>query len=113
MHILQDENGNLIPHGHEHEHGHEHDHEHHDHEHHHNHDHEHSHGPVKTKEQMTVLLDYMLRHNQSHAADLDKLEAKLAENGMTEAAGYVRKAVDEYTKGNLYLSLALSTVKGE
>ena len=60
---------------------------------------------------MTAILDYMLRHNQSHAAELDRLEAKLLEAGMPEAAGHIRKAVDEYTKGNLYLSLALSVVK--
>ena len=42
MHILKDENGNLIPHGHDSGHDHEHDHGH-DHEHVHDHDHEHTH----------------------------------------------------------------------
>ena len=66
---------------------------------------------METKEQMAALLDYMLKHNQSHAAELDKMAAKLDEKQMAEAASQVRKAVDEFTKGNLYLSLALSTVK--
>ena len=134
MHVLYDENGNLVPHGHNGEHCHEqdhceqaaggncpavedpenciHHHEHeHDHEHHHDHHHDHAHEPVRTKEQMAALLDYMLKHNQSHAAELDRMETKLLEAGMPEAAGHLRKAVDEYTKGNLYLSLALSSVK--
>ena len=128
MHLLQDENGNVIPHGHEGEHCHYHDEAHCDrhegdhcevkeggacphsgHEHH--HEHHHDHGPMDTKEQMAKLLDYMLKHNQSHAAELDKMAARLNEEHMPEAAEQVRKAVDEFTKGNLYLSLALSSVK--
>ena len=149
MHLLQDENGNPIPHGDEEGHEHEHDHEGHvhedgcpakegedcqahehcevkeggscphghgDHEHDHSHQHghghhHHDHGPMDTKEQMAVLLDYMLKHNQSHAGELDKMAAKLAEKDLPEASEQVRKAVDEFTKGNLYLSLALSLVK--
>ncbi|MBO7710274.1 MAG: cobalt transporter [Lachnospiraceae bacterium] len=124
MHLLHDENGNVIPHGHGGEHCHHHDEAHcdrHEGDHcevkeggacpHGGHEHHHDHGPMNTKEQMAALLDYMLKHNQSHAAELDKMAARLNEENMPEAAEQVRKAVDEFTKGNLYLSLALSSVK--
>lgn len=112
MHLVKDENGNLCSHGQEHSH-----------EHHGDgecggcasgcggHSHGHSHGSLETPEQMTALLDYMLKHNQSHAAELDQLAAKLQTAGRGDAAEQIKKAVDEFQKGNLYLSLALSMVK--
>ena len=60
-----------------------------------------------------AVLTYMLEHNQSHAAELDRMAVKLTEEGNAAAAEQVRKAVDEFSKGNLYLSLAVSLVKGE
>lgn len=39
------------------------------------------------------------------------MAAKLAADGQAGAAEQIRKAVDEFQKGNLYLSLALSMVK--
>ncbi len=114
MHLVKDENGNLCSHGHEHSH-----------EHHaetecggctagcggHSHEQEHGHKAFETPEQMAALLDYMLKHNQSHAAELDQLAAKLQTAGRGDAAEQIKKAVDEFQKGNLYLSLALSMVK--
>ncbi len=115
MHILTDENGNPVPHGHEHCDHHEHcesgHHEHCDQDHEHCEHHHHAHGPVQTKEQMSALLDYMWKHNESHAAELDKMCGKLREQHMDAAAEQVKKAVDEFQKGNLYLSVALSLVK--
>ncbi len=119
MHIVTDENGNPVPHGHdaschEHEHCHAQEngcpgHEHHAHEGHHHHLHDHA--EPQTKDQMAALLDYMAKHNEQHAAELDRMAAKLAENGRADAAEHVRKAVDEFQKGNLYLNLALSMVR--
>ena len=60
---------------------------------------------------MSALLDYMLKHNEAHAAELDRLCGKLQEQQLVLAAEQVRKAVDEFQKGNLYLSVALSLVK--
>lgn len=115
-------------HAHSHEHGHEHEHTHthsHEetgcsgctagcggHEQEHAHEHSHSHAAPVTQDQMTALLDYMLKHNQSHAAELDQMAAKLQAAGKADAAEQIKKAVDEFQKGNLYLSLALATVKG-
>ncbi len=95
MHLIKDENGNLIPHGHEHVHEHTHEdghththahtHEHgHEEEHHHHHDHDHGcEGSCDTgcngcggaakedpKAQLVALLGYMLDHNESHARSL-------------------------------------------
>ncbi len=117
MHIVSDENGQPVSHGHQSEcHSHEncradengcpeHDH----------HGHCHAHGsqhPVpQTKEQMTALLDYMSKHNEQHAAELDRLSAQLVDFNRADAAEILRKAVDEFQKGNLYLNLALSMVR--
>ena len=110
MHILKDENGNPIPHGHDHEHCHEHEHCHAqadgngpEHDHH----HEHSGGGI----QSAALLDYMWKHNVSHAAELDKMAQRLEDEGRADAAVQVRKAADEFQKGNLYLGLALSMLR--
>lgn len=131
MHIVKDENGNILPHGH-HEHPHSHDgaehtHEHshmegHEHEHHHHHDHEGCAGSCGSdcqgcqeqqdpKAQLTALLSYMLSHNESHAKELDAMAGKIADAGMAGAAEQIRKGVAEFQKGNMYLSLALSMVK--
>lgn len=136
MHLIQDENGNVCPHSHEHTHTHTHTYEHtHAHSHEHGHEeehahthgeepcekgcsgcggHEHSHGtaePVSDQDKMAALLDYMLKHNEHHAAELDQMAGKLQSSGKTAAAEQLKKAVDEFQKGNLYLSLALSSVK--
>lgn len=111
MHIVKDENGNLCPH--EHTHG----------EH---HAHTHSHGEScgndcgsechgcsehDPKKENLALLTYMLQHNEHHAAELDQMAEKLRAAGQEKAAEQIRKAVDEFQKGNLYLSVALATVK--
>ncbi len=161
MHLIQDENGNPVAHGHDHEHAHthtyEHTHEHshedgHDHEHahthtyehthehshehgheddhHHTHDHahehshEHSHSACAntdcgkdscdgcaSADKTAALLGYMLDHNEHHAAELDQIADRLRAEGKDAAAEQIKKAVDEFKKGNMYLGLALSTVK--
>lgn len=58
-----------------------------------------------------ALLKYMLDHNTHHAAELDDMAKTLASQGNEHAAEQIRKAVDEFQKGNLYLGLALSLVK--
>ncbi len=131
MHLIKDENGNLCPHTHDHVHTHTHDGVTHTHAHSHahghedDHNHEHTHGedascgkescgecqgcgqedPVAKN---AALLTYMYQHNQSHAAELDQMAAKLSSEGMEKAAEQIRKAVDEFQKGNMYLNLALS-----
>ncbi|MCD7765722.1 MAG: cobalt transporter [Lachnospiraceae bacterium] len=136
MHLIQDENGNPVPHGHTHEHTHTHTYEHsHPHTHEHgqeeDHHHTHEHGDTcpaadgdythcgsceghtheaPSGDKMTALLDYMLKHNEHHAAELDQVAGQFHANGKADAAEQIKKAVDEFQKGNLYLRLALSMV---
>lgn len=105
MHLIQDENGNMIPHGHDHAHTHDH----------------HHHADCGTADcgsdctacgdKTAALLDYMLKHNEHHAAELDQLADRLRADGKEAAAEQIKKAVDEFNKGNMYLSLALASVK--
>lgn len=148
MHIIKDENGNVLSHAHEHEHTHTHTYEHchaHSHEHGHEDVHDHSHeesgncchshesdghchnheghshcagGHCHNHEDQTApgnknaaLLKYMLDHNTHHAAELDQMAEKLTSDGQDKAAEQIRKAVDEFQKGNLYLGLALSLLE--
>ncbi len=116
MHILQDENGNPLPHGHGQEHPHEcqeHCHGHEGGPHCHSHGEEgcgHGHGDCphaqEPAEKNAALLKYMLDHNTHHAAELDRMAQKLEDEGHQDAALQIRKAVDEFQKGNLYLNLA-------
>lgn len=124
MHIVKDENGNVCPH--EHGHGHEHgycgEQEHgcraHDQT---CHSHEHGgeahchgcggSGADAPADKNAALLNYMLDHNRHHASELDQMADKLAGEGQQQAAEQIRKAVDEFQKGNLYLDLALSLLK--
>ena len=62
-------------------------------------------------DKMVALLDYMLKHNEHHAAELDQVAENLRKAGKEAAAEQIKKAVDEFQKGNLYLGLALSSVK--
>lgn len=104
MHILQDENGNMIPHhagegcG------------------------EPAHhcgacahgencGEKDRRKEAQALLQYMYQHNQQHAAELDRLAANLVKLGMSDVAKQVTEGVSEYQKGNIRLNLALSLMK--
>lgn len=80
------------------------------------HPHSHAHGSLpepQTPQQMAAVLEYMLRHNRQHAAQLDQFSSKLMDMDQEESAMQLQKAVDEFSKGNLYLGLALSLLKGE
>ena len=81
MHLIKDENGNIIHHGHEHTHehmhadgvvhGHSHSHE--DGE-----SHEHVHpDEINEKNKLLTLLKYMFEHNEHHAEELEKMAGKM------------------------------------
>lgn len=134
MHLIKDENGNVIPHeGHSHEHTHEHTHADgvthshaHNHEAGHEHEHTHSHGDScghgehcgncaggDCKNETVALLTYMLQHNEHHAAELDQMAENLKKMGMDAAAKTIREGVADFQKGNMRLGLALTLVKEE
>lgn len=135
MHLIKDENGNLVHHGHDHDHEHSHEHTHADgvtHSHSHNHDHGeahehahadgcggHSHGHCGScsggdcKNETVALLTYMLQHNEHHAAELDQMAENLKKMGMDAAAKTIKEGVADFQKGNMRLGLALTLVKEE
>ena len=113
-----------------HDHGHEH--HHHDHEcgcgHDHGHDHEcgcgHDHGHDhhhegcgcgcgghEQQDENVAVLAYMLDHNKHHALELKEIAKHLREVGKDEAAAQIEKGVEDFEKGNMRLSIALSLVK--
>ena len=83
-----------VSHGHEHEHAHTHEH---------GHDHEHDHGCLRCTrtaraaaaaagDKTAALLDYMLKHNEHHAAELDQVADKLRAEGKEAAADQIKQS---------------------
>ena len=108
-------------HSHDHDHAHPHDHDHlHGHGHAHTHDHSHDcgghcgscqsqceHSPM---EELTALMKYMVAHNAAHARELAELAHKLEEAGNRMAYEQVMAAVSDFEKGNMRLSVVLSSL---
>ena len=129
MHLIKDENGNLIQHGHEHTHQHTHaDGVSHTHAHTHDgtegHDHTHNEGQNCStdcggcqggdcRNETVALLTYMLQHNEHHAAELDQMADNLAKMGMDAAAKTIKESVSDFQKGNMRLIMCLATVYKE
>lgn len=102
-----------------HDHGHEHHHDHgcgcgHDH----GHDHHHHHegcgcgcGGHEVQDENVAILTYMLDHNKHHALELKEIAAHLREEGKDDVAAQIEKGVEDFEKGNMRLSIALSLVK--
>ena len=84
--------------------GHDHGHEHH------HHDHECCGGHDMPDENVAILT-YMLDHNKHHALELKEIAAHLRTVGKDEAAAQIEKGVEDFEKGNMRLSIALSLVK--
>ena len=116
-----------VTHTHAHEHVHEHDHVHpHDHaelhaegqEHTHSHDCGHGCGSCTTPcehtpmEELTALMKYMVGHNAAHAKELADLAQQLEKAGSHTAYEQVMAAVSDFEKGNMRLSVVLSSMKG-
>ena len=128
MHLIKDENGNLVQHGHAGSHVRRHVHTHEDgvtHSHTHSHaegdNHCHTHGDGHCgscesgdcKNETVALLTYMLQHNEHHAAELDQMADNLKKLNMDAAAKTIKEAVADFQKGNMRLGLALTLVKEE
>ena len=92
MHMLKDENGNIIPHGEGHDHHHDHDH----------HDHA----------ETDALIGYMVSHNAHHAEELKDIAHTLRHEGRGEIADCIEAAVADFATGNEKLSKALEMIKG-
>lgn len=107
MHHVHDEHCSCGCGGHDH--GHDHEHGHHHHEHHEGCDC--GCGGQQTPDEDTAVLSYMLDHNRHHALELKEIAAHLREAGKDEAAAQIEKGVEDFEKGNMRLSIALSLVK--
>ena len=113
-----------VAHTHEHCHAHEHDHQHphnHDHLHEAGHTHDHSHecgsdcgscgGCQHTPmEELVALMKYMVGHNAAHAKELADLAVQLEKAGSHAAYEQVMAAVSDFEKGNMRLSVVLSSL---
>ena len=119
-----------VAHSHEHTHAHAHDHSHpHDHEHLHDHgqehcDHHHDHthdcdhncggcgGSCQhtPMEELVALMKYMVGHNAAHAKELADLAVQLDKAGSHTAYEQVMAAVSDFEKGNMRLSVVLSSL---
>ena len=112
-------------HTHEHAHAHSHDHAHpHTHEHLHDHGHEHTHShdcshdchscgsacQHTPMEELIALMKYMVGHNASHAKELADLALQLEKAGSHTAYEQVMAAVSDFEKGNMRLSVVLSSL---
>ena len=115
-----------VAHTHEHSHSHSHDHAHpHDHEHLHGHDHAHTHSHECSgscqgcasqcehtpMEELMALMQYMVSHNAAHAKELADLAAQLEKIGNKTAYEQVMAAVSDFEKGNMRLSVVLSSLE--
>mgnify|MGYP003291881569 CR=1 FL=1 len=101
-------------------HHHDHDHEH---EHHHHHDHPHDHecsGSCQgcasqcehtPLEELMALMKYMVGHNAAHAKELADLAGQLQKLGNSVAYEQVMAAVSDFEKGNMRLSVVLSSME--
>ena len=140
MHIHHDHvsGGHAHEHSHTHEHTHDgvaHTHEHahahaHDHVHPHSHEHLHDHGSAHTHshdcggncgscasacqhtpmEELVALMKYMATHNAAHARELADLAVQLEKAGSRAAYEQVMAAVSDFEKGNMRLSVVLSSL---
>ena len=112
-------------HTHEHAHTHSHDHAHpHEHEHLHDHDHAHTHDHCDHNcsgcgsscehtpmEELVALMKYMVGHNAAHAKELADLAQQLEKAGSHTAYEQVMAAVSDFEKGNMRLSVVLSSLE--
>ena len=104
------------PHDHEHLHDQGHAHHHHHCDHHHDHDHEHcdhgcgGHCQHTPMEELVALMKYMVGHNAAHAKELADLAVQLDKAGSHAAYEQVMAAVSDFEKGNMRLSVILSSL---
>ena len=115
-----------VAHTHAHGHSHDHTHEHpHDHAHLHEHDHAHTHShdcaggcsscaskcEHTPMEELMALMKYMVGHNAAHAKELADLAVQLDKAGNHAAFEQVMAAVSDFEKGNMRLSVVLSSLQ--
>ena len=76
----------------------------------HDHPHTHEHTPM---EELTALMKYMVGHNAAHAKELADLAGQLDKAGNHTAYEQVMTAVSDFEKGNMRLSVVLTSLEHE
>ena len=122
MHLDHDHSHDHHHHDHDHHHDHHHDHGHDHHHHHHDHDHDHHHDCTGScagcasacehtpMDELLALMKYMVGHNAAHAKELADLAVQLQKAGAHTAYEQVLAAVSDFEKGNMRLSVVLSSL---
>jgi len=64
-------------------------------------------------EELMALMQYMVGHNTAHAHELADLAAQLDKAGNHTAYEQVMAAVSDFEKGNMRLSVVLSSLRSE
>ena len=64
-------------------------------------------------EELVALMKYMVGHNAAHAKELADLAAKLDQTGDHTAYEQVMAAVSDFEKGNMRLSVVLTSMEHE
>ena len=77
------------------------------------HGHDHAELAPMSREEMLVLLAYMLEHNRQHTEELHNLFHALDDDGCYDAADELETAMRYYTAGNDALENALDLAKSE
>lgn len=123
-HVHTHADGTVHSHTHTHEHTHDHSHPHgHEHLHAEGADHNHSHDCTQDcrsctgtcehtpMEELTALMKYMVGHNAAHAKELADLAVQLDKIGNHTAFEQVMAAVSDFEKGNMRLSVVLTSLE--
>jgi len=63
------------------------------------------------KAELRAVMEYMVKHNRSHCAELEALAKKLNENGEQLAYEQVLRAVSDFEKGNMRLATVLAAME--
>lgn len=77
-----------------------------------NHCHQHEHTLKSGKDELVALIEYMVKHNASHAKELSELAEMLGNKDESEAYGLVKEALLDFEAANEKLSLALKVITG-
>lgn len=67
-------------------------------------------GSLDPKAEAAALMQYMIKHNTSHIAELEKLGKRFYELGEKLAGDQIMQAVTDYEKGNLRLSTVMAAI---
>lgn len=74
-------------------------------------EHNHFHSDGDSRQELIALVNYMVKHNVSHTAELEELAKKLEKVGDKCAVDEINQAVVLYKQGNDKLSQALDNLK--